>query len=285
MSLKIDFRISEQTLLREADDYLRRYRGVPLLDSSDTLVPNVQSIWGSKPTQANRDSIVRAVIGDQEYNPPNSDAERMADFLDKSSMDQAVFPDIIDRKKLVPGGIPLLDIERAHRKKIDTWKIPSQDTFDYWAEKRGACTDMCNDIESMELIIGKSPSELISQCKDWVLNNIAANQGQNPTAVLPLVVKEMTMSKYDLIRMARREYQDGTFEIHTKLSVVRHHETGWFTDDEGNDIQDEWIKIPSKIVIGDGLDWILVISLDISADGKQQFCHPGPISEEFISLL
>ena len=239
----LDFRISADELLRNSRDYLRRHRGTLLLDSSDVLISHVPDVWSSGTGKLNRASIFEAVVGinPSEFTGHDSDTSMMREFVNNSHPDEAVYPGIFPKRKVLPEGIPLLDILRAHSEKIDTWKVPARKYYSHWANSRSVIESDENIIEVREIVIGDTHDVDILQTIDWIQINIRLTQAENPTGTVPLIVKEQSIPYYDILRMANPEVYTESFALSSTLNSCTEEEKKLFVDANGNQIEAWWM--------------------------------------------
>ena len=273
--------------MHEAKNYLRQHRNVPLLDSSETLISDFPQAWGSSDNQLNRHSIYSAVTGKTEIiRSDTRDEQMMREFITHTVKDMAVIPDMFPRKKILQGGIPLLDIVRAHREKLDVWQFPSKQTLEQWATNRSVQMDTLQEVKVKEIVVGRTSDEQLLHLKEWVLERYLQDQSLNPTGTIPLVVKDIAITQYDMIRMSRSEMHGKNLKLARNIDIMEQHEKEWFIDSDGKEILDRWVKIPWKVVIGNGINWLMIISSDSDVDEEgRYYCKPAPIPDELIDIF
>ena len=205
----------------------------------------------------------------------------MSEFMDNSSSDHAVIPSNLERRKVIPGGVPLLDTLRAITEYSGTWKIPASSLLANWGERRGPYPAMTREIETRELIIGESSPELITETAEWAKNNFQSNQADAPSSALAMQTKYIPITDHDLKRLA-----SATEEFCMETTLTPRTTNDILPDSNGNIPINTWKYLPAKIAFGDGMSWQLILSFNIRMQDKDKFITPPRvIHEEIIRLL
>ena len=286
MSNKSFYRIYSDQLIRDARDSMRRFRSVRLLDSADILLHDIPNTWGAGKDRLNSESIALAIAGrDKTYSGRHCDEKLMTDFMKNSEQGCMSIPDGMDRKAVIPGGTPLLDILIAHSEYDDAWKLPSTALLSHWGEKRGISTNIVKDVDTKEIVVGETSGEEIKEIAAWAEANFKRNQAETPTSALAIQVKQIPVSKFDIIRMAQKDQRGQEFELENSLNPPSRDEIIIMVDEQGNKVDNEWCYLPVKTLLGDGIGWQLVISLKMRVEGSIKIFTPSDIPDELLDML
>ena len=115
-----------------------------------------------------------------------------------------------------------------------------------------------------EIVIGKTLEKDIKEFSDWVFHNYQMNQQAFSTSVISINMKDFHIPLQDL-----KQIFDG--EQEGKEIKIRNYS------------KDKKASLPSKLMLGDGIRWLALISLPIQQHNgsyhamvsKLQPCHPG----------
>ena len=283
----INFRkVSVQEMHREAVELLHNRRRIPAPDSKELLVPSSKKAWGPDEHQVNNSTIaINMTDKGDNYVGQHKDQHLMADFVNNLESGKVIIPFDMPIKKVIPGGVPLMDILGAHRTKTDTWKYPSEPTFEKWSRNRCVTHNSVQFLETKEIVVGISSESEIAEVHEWLYDRHSKNQHEFPSAVIPVSVNCVQMTTYDTIRMTKEEKFGKQMLLETKPGKPREGEEKWFLNPDGSLIKNGWVNFPTKIIIGDGVEWILAISFDMTAEGEFKFCTPAPIPQNLVDLL
>jgi hypothetical protein len=280
------YRMSSEDLLQEARDITRRARGVRLTESADILIPNVPGVWGSDTNHLDSDKLALSVAQISDfYEGRHKDEKLMSEFIKNVSQDRAMFPKDFDRRKLVPGWVPLLDVLRAQMELDGTWKFPTGRILSAWAEDRGTSYSMIKDMITQEIVVGQTVDEEITDMARWSERRYKANQAESPTYVMAIQAKFIYISHYDTIRLTREEYKGKEPKLADELDQYTEEDAEWFITSWGGLFKDYWKKFPAKILLGDGATWQLVISFSMRVDGKLRYVTQTDVPERLLDLL
>ena len=211
--------------------------------------------------------------------------DHLVNFIQNSSLDEAVFPVIMGRKDTIPGAIPLLDIIRAHISKPDTWKFPTKKVAKDWALNRGIAPSILSEIDTREIVIGLTPNSDVENIRNWAENHFTTTENISPIGVLPCVVKYIPVTAHDVIRMGWMSLLGKTIPLQHSDEPPNQCEKHNFLHPDGTPIENRWIKFPAKLAIGDGRTWMLVLSIDITRVRDTQRCTIAPLQPALLQLL
>lgn len=280
------FRIGSDDLLQDAVICLKRQRECRAPDNSGILVKNVPDIFTSDSNKVNTRTVINRITGPS-FSPEKTrrDEETMDTIINYASPGNAVIPSDIPRRSLIPAGVPLLDLVRAHSTKDDAWKYPQVEVLHSWAEQRGPTYNTLDDIFMKHIVIGMSDEEVIQDATTWVKAQMKRNEKEMPVGLLPLVVRTKEIPIYDLFKISRAQKPGTRVPIHPKLASKKAMASAGYSDKNGTKIEDAWIKIPVQIVIGDGITWGITISFDIQEEGGRLVFVKSNAPEAMVELF
>ena len=278
------YRLTSEDLHNSATAFLRRLRSIRALDSAEFLVTDQGTIWGDRHDQINRRSIARS-LAPKPSEGSDTDVKCMEKFINNSHASDAIIPVIATQKKTIPDGIPVIDVIRAHILKRDTWKYPTQQTVTTWVENRGFSNDIPDTLQMKEILIGCDDEESIISTANWAIENYQTSEDLHPIVALPFSVEYVTITSYDVIRLGKEDNYGKSFLLESTPNPPHAHEEGWFVNPDGSVKQNKWTKIPAKIYMGDGLNWMLSISFSIKKEGNRFRATSGPLSTALVQFL
>ena len=284
-------RISSDELFDEAQRCLKKMRSVRTLDSAQFLFSKLNTKWGPDHHQLNQKTISRSMASSASAQDATSDKDTetsldmLMTFINNSAVNSAVFPVIMGRKDTIPGAIPLLDIIRAHISKPDTWKFPTIKVANMWAINRGISDHIGDNVDIREVVIGLTPNSDVIKIRQWAEDQFTQSENASPIGVLPCTIKYMPMTTHDVIRLGRPSLLGRTIPLQHSDDPPLEAEKHNFTDRNGSPIPNRWIKFPAKFVIGDGLNWLLIISTDITKGRSNYRCTIAPPQPALLELL
>ena len=280
----LNYRLASEDLLSESETYLRRHRAVRMLDSAPFLVTDQATKWGSSHTEVNRRSIARSLAPKLDE-PGEKDADCMARFISNSCSDSAIIPVIVNRKQILPDGIPVLDVLRAHLSKWDTWKYPSASTMQTWANNRGYSDTLLETTERKEILIGVTSEAETKEIAQWAIDCYERSEDLNPIGALPFSVEYIPITSHDILRLGRKEYQGKSIRLQNSTMPPKIEEDGWFVNEDGKTSDNNWTTLPAKICLGDGISWMLVVSFPMFRSKDRFSIDSGPIQSGLVQFL
>ena len=278
------YRITSETLSTSSQSLLRRLRANRALDSAPFLVTDQATIWGEKHSQLNKRSIARS-LAPKPSDTCDSDVECMDKFICSSNISDTIIPVIAGKKQTLPDGIPIIDVLRAHLSAHDAWKYPSQDILNIWTGRRGYAYELLDVVECEEIIIGKTSEADVIKIAQWAIEKYENSEDICPAGVLPFNAEHVPISSFDIVRMGRTENFGKPFILESSTNPPKIDEEEWFTDSTGKLKQNKWTKLPAKIYMGDGVNWMLAISFNITIDGHRVKVTPGPLHSALVQFL
>lgn len=264
---------------------LMRRQGAQTGDSQ-FLVPNISGVFG-KYYAVNRSSVSSCLARTSKY-PVGDDRDEqcMIKIIENHSLSAETIPLLTGYDRIIPCGEPLLDILKVHAQSTNSWHLPSVDTLSNYQNNRGMSMEILENCEWKELIIGKASDDDIRQFEKWISTNFKNDQKSFPSAGLACVVEKTKVAFYDIFRMGKPEYYGLELKLSPTLGVIKESEDpDMFTDADGKQLEDAWITFPSKVVLGNGLNWSAVISFDVKESNGVFTFGVHKISPKVIKLF
>ena len=134
---------------------------------------------------------------------------------------------------------------------------------------------MLENCEVREIIINQTSGVEIESIVWWMLDQMEKNEISLPCSGLAFDILTQRISNRDMYRMAGKipipdEKQLVADELETKIIPSLPI--------------DEWRDIPVKILMGDGVDWLTIITLNLGTPGRP-WLKPVTIQPELIRLI
>ena len=221
--------------------------------------------------------MVSALVGYWHRMNNGRDNIYMKKYLEMVSRTGLNKPRFLQDREFLPMGAPLLDFLIKETKKIDGWKFPRLDELEIYQERRGLSLEMLNQIKVREIICGISSSSEILEIHQWITDMYKIDQQTFGSRVISMDVEDVKTTFYDTLRMAVK------LEISSRRPVLR-------TQVESETIyrfgKDGWRQIPGKIMIGNGLSWVCIISLNLSRNDRDEYIlEKMSVEPEILDLL
>ena len=174
-------------------------------------------------------------------------------------------------------GAPLLDFLIKDCKKIDGWKFPRLEEIEIYQERRGLTLEMLNQIKVQEIVCGISSGSEILEIHQWITEMYKTDQQTFGSRVISMDMEDVKMTFYDTLRMAGKlEISSRCPVLQTQVELETIHRFG----------KDGWRQIPGKIMIGNGLSWVCIISLNLSWNERNEYIlEKMSIQPEILDLL
>ena len=169
-------------------------------------------------------------------------------------------PQLDTTHNLLPAGAPLLDFLSCTMERPDDWNLPGRAEVDFWSHERGITMDILDQVEVKEIIVGRSTEHEIEEITSWFWNKYALDQKILPTNVVSMDVEEIKVTLYDTLRIA------GWIPFKKGQLMSRKEEAQIQGQPE-----DRMQQLPVKVMIGNGLNHALMVSLDLFRDSKGQY--------------
>ena len=276
---KKDFEFfSSEELEREAGKRIREQRKLTVESAHKILIPQTEKIvWGDKQV-INKLAIIRKIVG---YTPKiNSyrDNTCMRDFLDQIRTDGIQDCRVGRWKEFMPNGAPVLDFLSLDATLSSGWTYPNPGVLRYYQENRALSLEMLRQVEVREIIVGKSTPEQVIECRKWIQKQYEVDQTVFPTKVIAMDVEEAKLSRYDELRLL------GVIPITSKCQLAAQHLVK--PDDRSISAEkDRWRQIPVRLMIGNGINSVLMITLDMEMSGRRYIIKKQVVSREILDLI
>ena len=217
--------------------------------------------WGEK-SKANKRDMLSSLVGYRHRMNNRKDNIYMSKYLDKVDRTGLDKPRFLQDEEFLTLGTPLLDFLVEETKKRDGWKYPRLEKLELYQSRRGLSLDMPDRIEVLELLCGINSEDEILETHQWITDMYKADQSTCGSRVISMDVEDVKTTYYDTLRMA------GKLELPSRSSVLH-------TDVEAEIIyrfgKDGWKQIPGKIMIGNGISWVCIISLNMSRNHRGEY--------------
>ena len=241
------------------------------------LIPDTgEKTWGEKRTFSKVD-MVGEITGFRHKIATKRDKHCMNKYLDNVSPNELNIPRFGDRTDYLPVGAPLLDYLTEDVRNSEGWMYPKLDDLLSFQSHRGLSWSMTQEIEVRELICGISSEGEIKEVVEWIRLMFDQDQERFGSSVISLDVEDVKTTYHDTLRMAGKVRIDapGTL-LQKKPSKENLAKYG----------VDEYKQIPGKIMFGNGITWMAVISLDMhtNKDGIY-FLEQMSVQQGILELL
>ena len=193
--------------------------------------------------------------------------------VDRSSLQ---IPDLVPLTRYIPEEVPLLDyLTMVTESEENGWAYPRVSLLKQFQNNRGLSYESLGICDVREIFIGETPTYEIENLKIWLLDQMERDEISLPCSGLPFDTHTQRVTLYDLYRIS------GKIPVNSpKQLVASELESDTF---EGLPA-DEWKIVPVKIVIGNGVDWVLVISLNLGNPGEP-WLFPIEVQPELVGLI
>ena len=117
-------------------------------------------------------------------------------------------------------------------------------------------------MEVRELICGVSSDQEIEETHQWINEMYQMDQERFGSKVISLDVEDVKVTYHDCLRMA------GKVQIENPGAPIRAKTSSEILNKYGKDVH--W-QIPGKIMFGNGITWMAVISLDMRRNAREEY--------------
>ena len=172
------------------------------------------------------------------------DAECMDKFLNTVIPNGLQDPGLVPTDQFLPAGSSVLDFLAVSWERQGTWSILPREEISAYQQNRGLSYKMLDEIQVKEINVGVSTDEEIQDAVDWFWENYKMDQDLYPSTVISMDCEELKM-----------EFSPGM-----KISPRKDPSTvpGF--------PKDEWKQLPVKTMFGNGLSYVLVLSINLERD-------------------
>ena len=242
--------VSTEWMEADARKRLEEIRMLPVEIQQQFLVPPTDDWNWGKNLLYNKESLVELIAGRIQK---RKDTLNMNRFVKNSFINKIQLPnELEDRRIFNPGEVPLLDMLAVDKDRMDSWDVPSRQYITQMQANRGLSLDILKLVEVREIVVGVTPPAKLKETINWMWARYATNQAELPTAVLSLDVEEVPGHLYDEYKLMGHISHENLF---VELSLDRE------TEELFPGIADRNVQIPVRIMIGDGISWCLMITI------------------------
>ena len=188
------------------------------------------------------------------------DQKCMEDYLKVTEKGGMQNPQLESLRNLLPAGAPLLDFLSCTMERADDWNLPGRAEVDFWSHERGITMKILDQVEVKEIIVGRSTEDEIDQITSWFWDHYAKDQKILPTNVVSMDVEEIKVTLYDTLRIAGRiPFKKGQLMSRREEKSIK------------GQPEDRMQQLPVKVMLGNGLNHALMVSLDLFRDAKGRY--------------
>jgi len=232
-----------------------------------------ESLWAEK-KQLGRCNLIEKLCGVRRRVTAGSDVNCMDEYLKIVMRSGLNHVESTSLRAFLPGGAPLLDFLAVDVERIDCWKFPSKQLISLFQENRGLGVYMNRDVIVKEIVVGVTSEEKVKEIAEWVFKLYERDEELFPTSVISLDVQELSGTLFDFLRLA------GRLPFSKNQSLRRNPEDGMC-----GSYYDKPQQIPVKILIGNGLSWGLIISLNLGWNGSRYVLRENVPQTALIKFL
>ena len=181
------------------------------------------------------------------------DNEYMCNYLRGCDMTKVRIPRFVPFNIIYNLEAPLLDFLVNNENRHDSWKVQdsSGTFFSDMAKCRGIDWSVVKRVEQREVVVGQTVGESLESTLDWARDNHQHNLSEIPLDLMSLDCEEISVPKDVYEKILKGDVGDViTFPTVPKKGI-------------------KCTQVPTKIMLGDGVNWVLIISIHVkySEDG------------------
>ena len=252
--------IETNELRERASQMLTRVRSQPSIDQHSILVPRTEiNMWGKNKPYC-KTNLMNKFCGYEPTINRGKDQKCMEDYLKVTEKGGMQNPQLESVHNLLPAGAPLLDFLSCAMERVDDWILPGRAEVDFWSFERGITYDILKQVEVKEIIVGRSTEQEIDEITSWFWDQYALDQKILPTHVVSMDVEEIKVTLYDTLRIAGKlPFKKGQLMSRKEEKTIK------------GQPEDRMQQLPVKIMLGNGLNHALMVSLDLFRDAKGRY--------------
>ena len=250
--------VDTEEFRKRIKERLIKQRSKEFNPSLSLLIPQEgEKVWGEK-RKANKVEMLGQLVRYRHKINTGKDDIYMRKYLTKVSKMGLNKPDYLRTKEFLPIDAPLVDFLIEDTTGLDGWKYPKLDELKYFQENRGLNLGMLAEIEVRELVCEVSSDQEIDEIHDWV----TAMYWRDQANIISMDVEDVKTTYYDTLRMAGKvRIHDDNAVLWTRVETEMLYEYG----------KDGWKQIPGKIMFGNGITWVCIISLNLSRNRRDKY--------------
>ena len=254
--------IRAEELRKIVEERVKLARSAAPQGSSDLLVRQPQVVtWGSK-LAFNKESLVTPFVGYKPVMGRKNDESCMVKYLKKIMVNGLQDPQVGPRSAFLPEGAPLLEYLAVYQERMDAWKYPTREEVNLFERARGLSMKMLDEVEVRVIVVEKTSPERIKETIEWFWERWLDSQEKCPTQVVSLDNEQVSLTLYDMYRMA------GKLKTSGKQRRSKDKEPRGSQDVIEDD---RFIPLPAKIMLGDGFRFCLIISINLDTDQDGEY--------------
>ena len=228
--------------------------------------------WGENRSLA-KSRIMNQVCG-RSHMTGRGDVAYMEQYLSNVARDGINDVGLTDWSDFMVAEAPLLEFLSLDLERIGAWKFPPAVVVDGFKRVRAPGYYMLNEVEVKEIIVGVTPGEDVFLIHQWLKEMVQRNERQFPVNVISMDVESVQSTLFDLLSIVGElPISEGQLMNSRPVSAVRAGHS------------DKSQQIPVKVMLGDGISWALMISLDLGRSVKRYELRRNVVQTELIDLL
>ena len=208
----------------------------------------------------------------------NRDKEYMQKFLSKSKEDCLPKVKGLDVENYLPGKAPLISYLKVDLfANVGGYQFPPKLYLEKLSSRCSLDEESLLGLDIREVTLGRSSEDKVMEVLDWAVSKIRENQTMFPGEACSFHVEEFSIPvwKYNELKRIQENYYDDPKPLIISVPHPKQHNCR---------------KLPSRILIGDGISWVLSIRFNFDIfedeDGKKLYkLSPSTIPEVFYSFL
>ena len=279
---KSSFRyVKTEELEAEAEVIMKKKRNS--VGKSEFLVPEpLVRKWRTKISNDNisKESLVKDTIKPHKIDPSSGtrDIDTLKVFLSVNNKEDLCLPTTVELKDAIPVGVPVLDFLTVdNRSRIDTIQYPSNEELKIYQQNRGCSYDSIYPIEpdlrvpTKEIVIGITSKEDTLLAIEYLQDNLEMDHARFPHGVISFNVKDIKITDTNLKDVFRSKGSPDWVPTTSRSKMLK---------------TDSLVRFPTKICLGSGLRFCLVISWPVEmTDIGGYKILPTVVPKEIIDFL
>ena len=254
--------LSSEELMKRAARIMtiqRKRRSTP---DMEILIPRTEpNPWRSTGPLA-KENLMSKYTGRRPVMGQGTDSDCMTRYLAKVNQSGAQIPESIRYEEFLPAGAPLLDFLAVSMDRIETWKLPPRDEISFYQRARGLSTSMLDNVKVDEIIVGQSRAGQIERSMEIFWENWGKDQRMLPTQTVSMDNEEIQITLYDVYRLAGK--------IRCEFPILSSEDVDKVTRYPGVP-EDRWVQLPVRIMLGNGLSWALMITINLEVNSQGRY--------------
>lgn len=252
--------ISNEELSNTCSRIMKKARTKNSTVEDQILIPEpVTALW-RKDEPYHKSILMQKYTGKLPVMGKGRDEQCMNAYLKNVQISGFQDPKLDTLSNLLPAGAPIIDFLSVTMQQSDDWKLPNRGELEEFRKNRSLSVDMLNQVEVKEIVVGVTSEEKTEEILNWFWGKYYEDQSTFPTNSISMDVEQHQSTLYETYRLAGRlKFKPGSL-MTTKLEETIEGEP----DDRPQ-------QIPVKLMLGNGITYALMVSLDISQDAKGRY--------------